>query len=723
MKSPFIHFALCALLSLTNVSGAEELSRQEMQKQLLLELKKDIANRLVKNNKGEQILASGITDVVAKMGPNPVSEYQIYEFDSHNCSMVYPESTRALIKKFRALLIKEIDTEKEKFHKEFKDTTRGLLIRALSADQVEEVAKVNKEWPGFLADIKTRDRFQQMQSIPSNPGFYELKRLFECLVEFQVARNEQSWYRVGKAIEELEKDQIHTKTYLSEEEYNGYLDKMRKVVGYLSLEEFDQFYQDSLNQLLDDANQDRIGEILANLRKQRSLLDHGNSNRDQRCGQLASLAEAMMRAIDSVREGAKPRISIESWTRSDGAPPTAESKEKLLAALGRYRVKVKEDDGKVTEARLYYPAYELRRSAKAILDELLDDANQDRLDEIIEKLKPLQSFADSSSEFYGVNQNLRQIESLAQSLRQMVKNVKRGSVARVNVDELLQYQSERNQLLDQKKFVAILKAYKVKVLDKNGKIKEEFLYQEASDVIARINQLSDIEEQLPALTQVSQSSYDSEIGNLPQAAATLAKLSEIHQNLESGASFTLTHHSHYDGRLSGFGVKESSIMGGKIDQLRNEAERAILARCFPEEKFDATGELDQQVAAILKKWIEEKSYQKVILLGRLVTYFEPKKSLFPLQEMFAMQHYLDGVRQMEELREPRLATGHFQQAAALRSSIIPVADLSQRLHQLKKENPAEYEQGTSDALKQEKAIDAAMSPQLMIVTPLQIPAR
>jgi hypothetical protein len=77
--------------------------------------------------------------------------------------------------------------------------------------------------------------------------------------------------------------------------------------------------------------------------------------------------------------------------------------------------------------------------------------------------------------------------------------------------------------------------------------------------------------------------------------------------------------------------------------------------------------------------------------------------LFPVEELFVIQSYLNGVRQIEELDQPRIATVHLQRAAAARSNIIPTAELKMRLGALKKDFPEEYDKGTQDSMLRENS--------------------
>lgn len=727
MKALFRNLALCLLWCLPPVLAEEELSRVEIQKQLLVALEKDMVGRLANNEEG-RILAGNVLSQVSQMRPVAISHYQLHLFDVYNKTGVFSESTDALLKVFREQVISEIETQEEKLSAGFKEKIRGYLTRAMATETFDEVVQVQKELHVYTEKMTRMENREFLRTLPFRGGVQHFEQLLERLREFHAAQDEQEWNKAGSRLGDLEKSAKYVEHYLSAKEYADHLGKLRDSVGIVLPQEFEAFYQKNLDKLFDDANQDRIGEILAGIRKQRSLSGHSSSTRNDRWRQMDSFAVSLMQSIQQVRDGGKPKVSIDSWTRSDASTPALASKDKLMAVLGKYRVKVTGDDGNVTEARLYYTASELRQSASEILDELFDDANQDRLEQIQGRIRALQAFVGSSSEFSGISQHFQQIESLAQNLAQNVRRVQDGGMARVHVDEWLRSGSESGQIIEKKKLTDLLKRYKVKVSDEKGQVREVPLYQDLNDIIARINKLEDIDGELAALAMMSQSSYDSGRGNLAQGVAVLTGLAELHKNLEKGDSFTLSNSQFseggdWGGRGGQSGLFSGSVLGSKLETLRNEAERAVLERMLPAGVIEGGDNRDEMVNGLLRRFVEEKNYQGVLVLGRVAAHFQPKRPLFPVHEILAIQHYLDGVRQLEELGEPRLATGHLQQAAAARSGIIPVADLSERLHKLKKEYPEEYEQGTQDALLPERTPTPHLQTQFLILPPLVVPSR
>jgi hypothetical protein len=97
----------------------------------------------------------------------------------------------------------------------------------------------------------------------------------------------------------------------------------------------------------------------------------------------------------------------------------------------------------------------------------------------------------------------------------------------------------------------------------------------------------------------------------------------------------------------------------------------------------------------------------MLALNQLSAYFTPGQMLLTPQNSMALQSYLNGVKQEEQLDQPRLATYYYQRAAAAPDGPVPVSDLKQRLQGLKQRSPDDYEKGTDDSLKSSAENQAA----------------
>ena len=674
----------------------------EIKKQLVDSLEKDKNGHLAENVIG-QAAVNYMIEQLSEMRPGAISSEELQKFESCDRPDFFSESTSALVKLFREKVAIEIKVSQEKLLAEFMAKIREFLMQAFATTNVVEISKIREELGIYNNKNYKIPNGAFLDALPKFGDVHECQRLLNLLSEFYDYKNQQDWLGVGNQFFKLDEFLCFFDIYLSDQERADMIAKLRNEAGILTLEQFEIVYQRNLEQLLNPANQDRIEEILKGIVKQIDLSNASTYSKRDRWEKLDSFGVCLLRSIERVRNGGKPQITIDSWTHSNRHTTSLAPKEQLIAALAAYKVKVLGEDGKEKEVRLYYTIKELKKIASDVVLELFDDANQDRLEEIQGKIREMQRDVASSSDFSQVSQHWQRIQYLANRLTQTVQRMKSGESARSNLEELLRFDSESEPVLEKKKFLELLKAYKVKVTDKKGQTKEMPIYQDLDDIIARINKLEDIEAELGIISQFS---YDARRGNLAQEVAGLRALAELHKNLKSGNSFALSQSYSYDGsdwtgRSSPLDPESGSVLGGKLVTMRDEAERAVLKRVLPGETIADGGDRGEMVNALLKKLIADKNYQGAFLLGRVAMHFQPNRPLFPVEEFFVIQSYLDGVRQMEELNQPRIATVHLQSAAAARSNIIPIAELKLRLDTLKKEFPEDYDKGTQDSLLRE----------------------
>jgi hypothetical protein len=124
-----------------------------------------------------------------------------------------------------------------------------------------------------------------------------------------------------------------------------------------------------------------------------------------------------------------------------------------------------------------------------------------------------------------------------------------------------------------------------------------------------------------------------------------------------------------------------------------------LRRFHPEISADEKAPPAKIISGLLEKAKSANTYREFITFNTLTQLFPPRQPLLPDKEIHVIAFYLLGLRQDDELLEPRLATYYFQQSAVIESSIVPVEDLRNRLKRLKKDFPADYEKGTDDLIK------------------------
>ncbi len=696
----------------------------EIKNQLVDSLKKDKTGHLSENVIGQAAVDSMI-EQLREMRPGAISSGDLQKFESCDRPEFFSESTSALVKLFREKVAIEIKVSQEKLLAEFMGKIREFLMQAFATSNVVEISKIREELGIYHNKNHKIPNGAFLDALPKFGAVHECQRLLYMLSEFYACKNQQDWLGVGNQFSTLEEFLCFFDIYLSDQERADIIVKLRDEAGILTLEQFEIVYQQNLEQLLNPANQDRIEEILKGVVKQIELSNASTYSKRERWEKLDSFGLCLMRSIERVRNGDKPQITIDSWTRSNRHTTSLAPKEQLIAALAAYKVKVLGEDGKEKEVRLYYTIKELKQIASDVVLELFDDANQDRLEEIQRKIREMQSAVASSSDFSQVSQHWQRIQYLANRLTQTVQRIKSGESARNDLEELLRSNSESEPVLERKKLLELLKAYKVKVTDKKGQTREMPIYQDLDDIIARINKLEDIEAELGIISQFS---HDGRRGNLAQEVAVLSALAELHKNLKSGNSFALSQSypyggSDWTGRSGQLDPESGSVLGGKLVKLREEAECAVLKRVLPGETIADGGDREEMVNTLLKKLIADKNYQGAFLLGRVATHFQPNRPLFPVEELFVIQSYLNGVRQIEELHQPRIATVHLQRAAAARSNIIPTAELKMRLGALKKEFPGEYDKGTRDSMLRENSSASPSQLDYRALPSLVVPSR
>lgn len=723
---------LPCIIGLSQSLMAEKVpSVEESHKQLLECMQKDMAEMAAKPQSDAQGIhgAGRIIQMVRDMKPGNISSDQLRQLGSYVRPGLFPAATDELLTRFQELAKSELETQKSKVSTEFTTKVRGYLMRAMQTGKPDELAAIQKELSAYGEEISKWENRDLLNALPSRGSVQYPRSILEYLAKFRTALASEEWGSAGSQLASLENTLNNVGPFLSSSETTELMSKLRADAGIVPPQEFEAVYQKKLSELLDDANQDRIEDIMLDIRKYASLSVSGSSRSSfaSRWERMGSFASSLMQAIQRIRDGAAPQLSVESWSRSDSGYPILMPKARLLEALGKYSVKVKEEDGELREERLFYTAAELRDAASSLLQELLDDSNQTRLENLQERIRIMQRYCSYNSEQNGLSQRFQQISSFAQFLTQAVRRIQNGGAPRMNLDDWFRSNSEYGALMDKEKLSGLLRKYKVRVSGKDGKVTEYPLYQELNDILDRIHSPADIEKELGMLTMMSQSaSYESGQGSLPTLVSSLSNLAEIHSNLKKDVPFTLP--GPQTSPLMDFGNRSAAAdtpagnpAADKIQILRNEVERTVVERMVSGLKIDAAGDREAVMRGVIRKLTEEKNYAGVLAVGRVTSYFAPKRPLVPAHELGALQNYLDGVRQQEELQEPRMATMHLQRAAAARSSIIPVGELRDRLFRLRRENPQAYEKGTDDSLGADRSVSSL--PMVAPTPPLIVPGR
>ncbi|MBC8128003.1 MAG: hypothetical protein H8M99_12755 [Gloeobacteraceae cyanobacterium ES-bin-144] len=355
--------------------------------------------------------------------------------------------------------------------------------------------------------------------------------------------------------------------------------------------------------------------------------------------------------------------------------------------------------------RIGLPApVEMPQILQELIDQLFDESKQDSLDEIAEKIKSYQSLAGSSSSIYynsSSSARWQALYSLALSFSQGVRQVKSGGSSQFSPEHWMRDGSETKGLISARDLQKRVRNYKVKVDDGNGNITTEPMFYDMKEVMERMQTLADVRRELPAFKKAQRYQSSNSDGNeWSQVAPSLEYFVSIGTKLESGEAFNLTMENiGYSESRRYYPLATDHPASRKLIALNEQMQRMILRRFYPEISADEKSSVPKIMAAQLEKAKSSKTYREIITLSQLAQFFNPGQPLFSYQEIAAINFYLSGLRQDEELLEPRLATYYFQKAAAIRSEIIPLEELKSRLHRLKKDSPADYEKGTDDTFK------------------------
>jgi len=506
------------------------------------------------------------------------------------------EPTRALFESYSKQVKSEVTAARGKFIKEFEAAGRAFLKRAMASEDPEQILEVVKEIDEYRLDVSGK-RPRNSEDFTSQ--IYNLKNCVSSIGLFQTSRAEENWRNAASQLEQMREGLAKCRQFIPVDEAKGFLNAARQSIGLLSPAEQQAIFQETLEALFNDANQDRLEEISAKIRKYQQLCTSSSSASTlsamaTRWQQLASLASSFIQNVQLVQTGGTSRFSPEQWLRSN---------------------------------------------------------------------------------------------------------------------------SESKPVMSRQELTKRLKNYKVRVPGENGESNVEVMYYDIREILDRIQNLEDIQKELPLFHKALRvASYDSDSGNWSSLAPALIYYADLHAKLATGAAFTIGGYENQgfmDARRS-FSNVNNDVAVAKITKLIDQTQWRLLQRYFPEVKADIAASPRPAITALMERLMTAKNHQAIIELNQLVSVLTPGQPLLAPSEITAIQHYLAGIRQHELLSEPRIATYHFQKAAAIRSSLIPIDELKTRLQKLKQVFPADYEKGTDDSFRTDSGETFRPSPFLNV---------
>lgn len=347
---------------------------------------------------------------------------------------------------------------------------------------------------------------------------------------------------------------------------------------------------------------------------------------------------------------------------------------------------------------------EIETLADRILNDLLDDANQDRLDQLTEEIHQQQLIISYSTSTNGTKSTNKwaALNSLATSLTQNVSRIQNGGISQFSVERWQSDNSSNKSLIPTKELTKRIRSYQVRMTDENGKPTTQPLIYNTLEILNSIHSLAELRKNLPTLKKAIQyqSNTRSDGFDWSQSIACLEVIASLTEKLDDGKAFPLASEVGYYNEAHRFPtVIPNHPASAKLNALNTELQHRILRRFHPEIPITDTTEPSKIIDKLLEKAKAQKQYQEIIQLNQFAYYFNPGQSTISTQELTIITCMLAGTRQDDEFHEPRLATYYFQKAATTPSTIVPIEDLKKRLQHLKTTFPADYDKGTDDFFK------------------------
>lgn len=722
MKRNIPILALFFSLSLFPALAQEKLAPiplEELKKQLIASLDEEITqNKELEANYVERL--KFLLSQIRESPISPANERHFQSLKSYLAHEKISQKTKNLSQSFGDRMTAELKNRQDQFVKEVTEKTGDYIRRVMKSDDAEAIRKVSAEFSEFRNQLSSEasrdDRI-------SSSKLSAVGQFMQYTAQLQEARAEENWSSAASQLRYVEQSIASMGAFVAVEETKAYTEKLRISIGLLSQKDFEALIIKTVDEILNDANQDRLDEIMSSVRRYSQICSSMSSssyssiaNRWQR---VDALGKALQQSIESANSGEIPQIRPEPWTRSESGYGTIMKHEDMVSRLKKYRIRTKDKAGKVTESRLYYDAEELLGMIDEIVAELLDDANQDRLEEIQEKAKIFRRYCSNSS--YSSSPaaaRLQQFEYFARPFIQSVRRAQSGGSPQISIDQWLNQHNELKPLMSKNDLLEKLKKYNVKVTGENGAAATQPLYIDVDDVLARIATLADLRKELPVLTKAIQGSMnESGTNEYTRLLPSITRTADISEKLEAGDAFVLA--SAQTPYIDPFGRSYPMVQGvppmpKKIVQLEAELEFAILKRLFPKEEFGTVADHESFLRSLMKRFIEAKNYDAMDKLHRVSTYFKPSRMLLSQTQAQVLRDYLDGIRQEEVLEQPRLAVFHYQKAASANSSIVDAESLKARLQKIRQNFPDDYEKGIEDCLK--------LPPAVMASRELEVPA-
>lgn len=705
MKPFFSVLALCSFLSVS-FACAETPQEQVTLETLHKQLTTIVENELASNKELDKEYASRLKYMVPVWRDTPtrtsiqgrLQQLSVY-LDQSNASQKSKDDANACMTQITEFL----DKLSKQMAEDIRKTTSETLRRVMKASDPEEIRKWITEYKDFRMKV-AHGGFRDESATPADTS--SASQFMDYWLGFHNYRvSEQTRYAAGQ-ITQMEALSSRISSFLTSDEITQALQNLRKSIGMLPPKELEAAWQQTLQELLDDANQDRLDELMQKVNKHYQIAQAANSTEMQasRWQWLEMLGRKLKESVQRGRNGGVPSFSIDDFSRNDSSYGVLIKAEELTSRLNNYLIRGKDDKSNAISVRLFYDAAELKTATDQLLERILDDAHQDRLVELQDEIKRLRSYASASryANASNLSSKLERLSQLARSIKDNVAVLKMGGNNQLSLPQIYNDYSDGAVLLSKEDLLEKLKRYQVHVQGKDGASIKRALYVDAEELLQEVKSYAELPAVVPEINRALSNTM-TESGLLPLAGLMprITRCADIAQQLSTGETFLLplTSSSNYHGSDSSRSTPASGPVVDRIKQWENEVEWAVILRFFPGEASNNAVDHETRIKSLMAKFRELKNYEAMSQLNAVSLSFRPTRQLLSQTQAQAIRDYLNGIRQQEVFDQPRLAVYYLQKATISNATVIDAQQLKTRLQALRSQHSTDYEKGIDDALK------------------------
>jgi hypothetical protein len=694
-------YACFSLSSAWAQAPQEQVTLDSLHKQLITIVESELAE----NKELDQTYASRLKSMVPVWREIPTRtsiQGRLQQLSAYLNQSNASQKTKDAVDACIAEIGEYIEKQNKQMAEDIRKTTGETLRRMMKTNDPEEIRKQITEYKDYRTKASQREFREEHTSSAEASSASQFMNYWLSFHNYRV--EEQLRYAAGQ-INQLEGLSSNMSWFLSTDEFRQLMQDLRKSLGLLQPNELEALWHQTLQELLDDANQDHLDELLLKVNKcyQIAQASSPNDSRETRWQWLESLARRLNESVQRCKEGGAPGFSVYEFSRNNSSGGVVVKKEEFHARLSKYFIRSTDDKGNATSLRLFYDEAELKTIAEGLLARVLDDANQDKLPELQLEIKRMRSYASSES-YSGastLSAKFERMTQLARTIHDNVSTLKVGGNNQLNLSQLYNDYSDGIMLLSKKDLLEKSKKYMVNVQQKDGTQTKLPLYLDAEELFQKINRFEELPALLSEITRASsQVTYENGVSPLAGLLPRVARCSELAGKLASGESFMMqTTSSSYYYSDSSRPTPTTGPIVEKINRLESQIEWALIRRFFPGEDATQAEDQDQTINALMAKFRDQKNYQAMLHLYNATQSIKPSRQLLSQTQAQAIRDYLNGVRQQEVFEQSRLAVFYLQKAATSSATVIDAQQLKTRLQQLRKKSAEDYQKGIDDALR------------------------